>query len=90
MWRIAFSSYGKVWQRFALICSAMAKQCAEMLRQSKELYRLAMLWRSLVTVCNVMVKHGGVWQWNRTVKYRNAEAEQGRVMKCIAMLTKRR
>ena len=55
-----------------------------------ELHALAMLWRSLVTVCNVMVKHGGVWQWNRTVKYRNAEAEQGRVMKCIVMLIKRR
>lgn len=90
MRRIAFSSYGKVWQRFALICSAMVKQCAEILRQNKELYRLAMPWRSLVAIRNVMVKQYAVWQWNRTVKYRNAEAEQGRVMKCIVVLIKRR
>ena len=90
MWRIVLPSYGKVWQRFALICSAMVKQCDGSEVQSKELYRLAMPWRSLVTICNAMVKHGGVWQWNRTVKYRNAEAEQGRVMKCIVVLTKRR
>ena len=80
----------------------MAKFCRDLFCNSKvayrnakekhrdELHALAMPWRSLVTICDVMVKHGGVWQWNRTVKYRNAEAEQGRVMKCIVMLTKRR
>ena len=55
-----------------------------------ELHALAMPWRSLVAIRNVMVKQYAVWQWNRTVKYRNAEAEQGRVMKCIVVLTKRR
>ena len=49
MWRIAFSSYGKVWQRFALICSAMAKQCAEMLR-----------WKGEVKYGEVMAKRRGV------------------------------